>query len=295
MKINLDKNSGFCWGVNRTIGTVEQIIEDNPGRQVYVLGEIIHNPKEQERLRQLGMKVLTHEELGGFKDDNAILIIRAHGEPPETYKKAEALDVRLIDATCPLVKNLQESIRNYYEKGYQIVIYGKKDHPEVLGLRGVCNDDCIVVSTVDESIHMVDYNKKTALFSQTTMNGITYDAIRKNIEQRSNDVVQTGQVERIFETKDTICKSVVDREKHLREFAGENDSIIFVAGKNSSNGRSLFNMVKSLNDKSHFVEDITEIDPNWFDGVKSIGVSGATSTPKWYLERTIEAIERMIR
>ena len=170
MKVSVDKSAGFCWGVVRTVDIAEETLKDNPDQEIYVLGHIIHNPKEIERLENSGLKTMTHDDFEEVaKKDNKKVIIRAHGEPPATYEKAKALGVDIVDATCPLVTNLQNRIKKYHDKGYQIVIFGKENHPEIVGVRGVINDDCIVIKTVDEALAKVNFDKKTMLFSQTTM------------------------------------------------------------------------------------------------------------------------------
>jgi 4-hydroxy-3-methylbut-2-en-1-yl diphosphate reductase len=289
MKVTVDNNSGFCWGVVRTVEIAEQELAENG--KLYSLGEIIHNPVEIERLEEKGLKTVRADDLSKLKD--AKVLIRAHGEPPETYRKARDLGIELIDATCPVVTKVQERIRKFYDKQYQIVIFGKKDHAEVIGLVGHTNNTAIVVKSLAE-LDQIDYTKKTVLFSQTTMDKETFYAIRDAIKNRIQAEFEIGTFEEMaidFHAKDTICGQVSGRDKKLREFAHCNDIVIFVAGKMSSNGKVLFEIAKSENEKTFFVENEDDLVPEWFDGVATVGISGATSTPQWLMERVKKTIE----
>lgn len=283
MRITIDESSGFCWGVVRTIEIVEEILQKE--NNVFVLGNIIHNPREIERLEKKGLKTISHEDLSKIAAQKPKVIIRAHGEPPSTYLLAKKLGIELIDATCPLVTALQKRVKKFYKQGYQIVILGKKEHAEIIGIRGVCNDECIVVRSVEEAIEKVDLKRKTVLFSQTTMDKATFYKIKDVLEKHSIELINGSEIDKHFIAKDTICKYVADREDTLRKFASENDIIIFVAGRDSSNGRSLFKVCNSVNQNTYFIEDICEIDYSWLDNVENIGITGATSTPQWYLEK----------
>lgn len=289
MNITVDKNSGFCWGVVRTVEIAEQELGESG--KLYSLGEIIHNPVEIDRLGEKGLKTIRHEDLANIKD--AKVLIRAHGEPPETFRKARDLGVELIDATCPVVTKVQERIRKFYDKNYQIVIFGKKEHAEVIGLVGHTNNTAIVIKSVDE-IDKLDFTKKTVLFSQTTMDKETFYAIRDAMKQRITAEFEVGTFEDMaidFHAKDTICGQVSGRDKKLREFAKENDIIIFVAGKMSSNGKVLFHIAQSENKRTYFIENENDLQPEWFTGVETVGISGATSTPQWLMERVKKEIE----
>ncbi len=291
MIFEIDDSSGFCWGVVRTIDKVEKSLNEYPDRQIYVLGQIIHNPREIERLGQRGLKTISHEDfdtLNGKK--NIKVIIRAHGEPPSTYLKAAAMEIGLIDATCPLVRNLQSRVRRACVDGYSIVIFGKQEHPEVIGLRGVCNDDCIVVRSVDEALSKVNFDRKTLLVSQTTMDKPTFIAIAEALKNKLKGL-GLPDADDFFEVQNTICKFVTRREASLRAFAQKNDVVLFVAGRNSSNGKSLFITATEANPRSYFIEDIKEIDYNWFDGAEKIGITGATSTPQWYMQQIRDALD----
>jgi 4-hydroxy-3-methylbut-2-en-1-yl diphosphate reductase len=292
MIVTIDKSAGFCWGVVRTIEIAEK--EMNAGRRLVSLGDIIHNPKEIERLDDMGMRTIAHEDLETLAPDTRVLI-RAHGEPPSTYRTAVARGLQLVDATCPVVTKLQERIRRFYDDGYQVVIFGKKDHAEVIGLRGVCHDDCIVVKNLDEVKESVDLSRKTVLFSQTTMDKPNFADIRAWMQQRVEElVVDTAEsLATEFHAKDTICGQVSGREQKLREFAAQNDVMVFIAGRKSSNGKVLYDICRDENPRTHFIEDISEIDPAWFAGVSRVGISGATSTPHWLMLKTMEAILQM--
>lgn len=289
MNVNIDDSAGFCWGVVRTINKVEEILKNNPDREVYVLGEIIHNPREIERLEKVGLKTVFNHELDKIKNKDAIVIVRAHGEPPETYELANSLQLELIDLTCPLVQSLQQLVKKHYDDGYQIVIFGKREHAEVIGLRGVCNDESIVVRTAQEAVEKVDFKRKTFLVSQTTMNKPIFYLIKEALENKV-DTLKISEENGIFKSKNTICKFVSGREDKLTEFAQNNDIIIFVAGRNSSNGRSLYNVCKSANEKTYFVEDTNEIRAEWLEATENIGITGATSTPQWYMEHVKDYI-----
>jgi 4-hydroxy-3-methylbut-2-en-1-yl diphosphate reductase len=289
MNVTVDTNSGFCWGVVRTVEIAEQELAESG--KLYSLGEIIHNPEEIERLGAKGLKTIRHEDLAKVKD--AKVLIRAHGEPPETYRKARDLGIELIDATCPVVTKVQERIRKFYDRQYQVVIFGKKDHAEVIGLVGHTNNTAVVVKSVDD-LEKIDFTKKTVLFSQTTMDKETFYAIRDAIKERIQAEFEVGTFEEMaidFHAKDTICGQVSGRDKKLREFARINDVVIFVAGKMSSNGKVLYEIAKSENKQTYFIEDENELLPEWFDGVEHVGISGATSTPQWLMERVKKTIE----
>lgn len=292
MKVTVDPNSGFCWGVVRTIEIAEQELHDS--KKLYSLGDIIHNPIEIERLGEEGLKTISHADLEHIKD--AKVLIRAHGEPPETYRRAKELGIELIDATCPVVTKVQERIRKFYDKDYQIVIFGKKDHAEVIGLVGHTNGTAIVIKSVEE-VSKLDLTKKTVLFSQTTMDKATFYAIRDEIQAKIKAEFEVGTFEEMaidFHAKDTICGQVSGRDKKLREFARSNDVMIFVAGRKSSNGKVLYEIAKEENPHTYFVEDEKELQHEWFENFETVGISGATSTPQWLMQRIKSSIEEMV-
>lgn len=298
MNVTIDSNSGFCWGVVRTVQIAEdQLAENRDQRNTYVLGHIIHNPKEIERLEGKGLKTISVEEFPSIANSGAKVLIRAHGEPPETYRKAFQHGIEIIDATCPVVTKLQERVRKFYDQQYQIVIFGKKNHAEVLGVRGVVNDQCIVIKTVEEALAEVDLTKKTVLFSQTTMDRPTFRDVTAALQSRLDELV-VEPMEDIavdFHSKDTICGQVSGREAKLAQFAADNDVIVFVAGRASSNGKVLYNVAKNSNEKTFFIEDGSELEVGWFEGAQSVGISGATSTPQWYMEQIAQEIDTLCK
>jgi 4-hydroxy-3-methylbut-2-en-1-yl diphosphate reductase len=284
VKISIDPNAGFCWGVVRAIDFAENELKNTP--KVYSLGDIIHNTAEVNRLNGLGLETISVNDFPQLEKGSKVLI-RAHGEPPSTYREAEKYGLEIIDATCPVVTKVQERIRKFFDNDYQVVIFGKKDHAEVVGLRGVTNDTAVVVISVEEALEKVNFRKPTVLFSQTTMDRETFSKIAFALKERVEEL-QIGSIEdeaNKFMAKNTICGQVSGRDKKLREFAKANDVIIFAAGKKSSNGKVLFNIVKEENPQSYFVEDEGEIQFGWFENAGSIGITGATSTPQWLMER----------
>ncbi len=291
MKITIDQHAGFCWGVVRTIDIAEEELKET--QRLYSLGSIIHNPLEVKRLASEGLETVTHEDfekLGGQK-----VLIRAHGEPPSTYELAKKHGVTLIDATCPVVTKVQERIRKFVDKGYQIVIFGKKDHAEVIGLVGHTNNEAVVIKSVDE-ISKVDVSRKTVLFSQTTMDKPTFYEIANVLRERIKEF-EVGTFEEAaidFHAKDTICGQVSGRDKKLRAYAMENEVMIFVAGRHSSNGKVLYDICRDANPTTYFVEDEAELKKEWFDGKSSVGISGATSTPQWLMEKIRNSIDQMV-
>lgn len=295
MNVRIDSSSGFCWGVVRSVNIAEGTLKNNNiEKKTYVLGSIIHNPKETERLAEKGLETITHEDFERIsKDGPADVIIRAHGEPPSTYAKAEQYGIHIIDATCPLVTGLQNRVKRFYDKGYNIVIYGKINHPEVIGIRGMINDNCIIVKSVEEVLEKVDFSKKLALFSQTTMEKPTYIKIRDLIASKVESFVEGGDSKEHFQSKNTLCNQVWGREDKVVDFALQNDLIIFVAGRNSSNGISLFKHMLKKNPNMYYIEDVDELKREWFEGSENVGITGATSTPNWYLEKVKFQIEDM--
>jgi len=290
MKVSVDRNSGFCWGVVRTIDIAEEQMQEN--RELYSLGPVIHNPVEIERLRKKGLTPVTHDELPQLAGKR--VLIRAHGEPPETYERARALGIALIDSTCPVVTKVQERIHKFFNDGYQIVIFGKKDHAEVIGLVGQTDGQAVVVKSAAE-VEKVDPKRKTVLFSQTTMDKPTFYEIARVLREKIADVV-VGTFEESaidFHAKDTICGQVAGRDKKLREFAASNDVMIFVAGRNSSNGKVLYDICRQANPRSYFIEQEDELQREWLSGAATVGISGATSTPQWLMERVRHFIEEI--
>ncbi len=293
MKISIDKSAGFCWGVVRAIDFAESELKTSS--KIYSLGDVIHNTAEVQRLNRLGLETISVDDFDKIPVGSKVLI-RAHGEPPSTYKKALDCGIEIIDATCPVVTRVQERIKKFYDKNYQIVIFGKKDHAEVIGLNGVTANEAIIIRSLDEALKEIDLRKPTVLFSQTTMDKSEFariaDALKSKVAELVIGSIEDEAVE--FHAKDTICGQVSGREKKLREFAKVNDVIIFTAGKKSSNGKVLYNICKEENNKTFFVENIDEIEWNWFDGVNSIGITGATSTPHWVMNEIKSVLEKKL-
>ncbi|HET6400543.1 MAG TPA: 4-hydroxy-3-methylbut-2-enyl diphosphate reductase [Candidatus Kapabacteria bacterium] len=303
MIVTVDKNSGFCWGVVRAVNIAEaELASQNDGeRKLYVLGDIIHNPVEVERLRSEGLATISHADFERIAEENrsfgieSKILIRAHGEPPSTFEKLRELGLGMVDATCPVVAKVQERIYKFYEKGYQIVIFGKKEHAEVIGLRGVVNDEAIVVTSVEEALANIKFERPTVIFSQTTMDRPTFREIRDRLKERIADlVVDTMEETAIeFQAKDTICGQVSGRETKLVELARSQDVMVFVAGRNSSNAKVLYHISLDANPRTHFIEDEREIDPAWFENAETVAVTGATSTPQWLMQHVADAIYKM--
>jgi len=291
MVVTIDKSAGFCWGVVRAVEFAEKELSKTP--DMFSLGEIIHNTEEIERLKKLGLTTVTVEDFPKLERGSKVLI-RAHGEPPSTYKKAQECRIELIDATCPVVTKVQERIRKYYDNGFQVIIFGKKDHAEVIGLRGVTNNQAVVVISVEEALKNVSFDKPSVLFSQTTMDRETFNAIKETLEAKIKHLETASLEEEAleFHAKNTICGQVSGRDKKLREFARQNDLVIFTAGKKSSNGKVLYNIAKEENPNIRFAETIDELEKDWFNGVKTVGITGATSTPQWVMVQMKEFIEK---
>ena len=288
MNVTIDRSSGFCWGVVRTIDIAEQELAES--NDLFSIGDVIHNPVEILRLAEKGLKTITLSELEKAKGGR--VLIRAHGEPPTTYKRAKELGITIIDATCPVVTKVQERIRRFYADGYQVVIFGKKEHAEVIGLIGQTNGEAIVIKSLDE-IGNVALDRKTVLFSQTTMDKPTFYVLKEELQKRIKDLV-VGSIEDEaieFHAKDTICGQVSGRDKKIREFAASNDVVLFVAGRNSSNGKVLYAIAKEANPRTYFIEDDRELQDAWFGGVENVGITGATSTPQWLMEKVKKTIE----
>lgn len=286
MVIEIDNNSGFCPGVVRAIGTAEKEL----GREgkLYCLGDIVHNGQEVERLAAMGLKCIEQEEFRRMRGGRVLL--RAHGEPPTTYTTAAENSIKLIDATCKVVLQLQKKIKQAYSSHpeAQIVIYGKVGHAEVVGLNGQCKNKAIIVER-EQDLDKIDYNREIILFSQTTMSIETFGKIVEEIKTRIQ-----GK-ETAFTYYDTICRQVANRIPNIKAFAQKYDLILFIAGKKSSNGRILFDECKQVNSNSHHITSANEIKDEWFVNITSTGICGATSTPKWQMEEVKERIKEVIK
>lgn len=285
MKIMIDPDSGFCFGVNRAIQTAENELE--AGHAVFSLGELVHNQVQMDKLKEKGLKVVTHADLPTLKGKT--VLFRAHGEPPETFQLANELGITVIDATCPIVTKLQKRINISFEKdeksSLQIVIYGKNGHAEVAGLNGNAGNKAIIINS-ENDFRLIDFSKPIHLFSQTTMDAEGYQSIESAIRQRMQ---LAGNPD--LEINKSVCRQVSGRAPSLRKFAASYNVIIFVAGHNSANGAYLFGICKMTNERSYLVNDIHDIDNHWFNGVETVGVSGATSTPGWQIEQVADYIK----
>lgn len=282
--IEIDKDSGFCFGVVNAIEKAEQELQKS--HHLYCLGDIVHNSDEVERLSKAGLEVIEHQDLPDLHHTK--LLFRAHGEPPVVYEQAQKNQVEIIDATCPVVLALQKRISKAYlqHPEAQIVIYGKKGHAEVNGLVGQTAGNAIVVEN-EADLKDVDFEKPIVLFSQTTKSIDGFNALVGQIEQKIQDAS-------LFTYYDTICRQVANRMEHIRKFAREHELIFFVSGKKSSNGKVLFEECKKQNDRTYFVSSPDEITPEMYAGETSIGVCGATSTPKWQMEAVKSKLKILI-
>lgn len=286
VRIEIDKDSGFCFGVTTAISKAEEQLE--AGGTLYCLGDIVHNSDEVKRLADKGMTTITHDDLDRLHDVRVLL--RAHGEPPATYAVARKNGISIIDATCPVVLRLQQRIKESYregaERGRQIVIYGKPGHAEVNGLVGQTDGNAIVVQGMDD-LGNIDYSRDVDLYSQTTMSLSGFKEVISEIERR----MQPGATFRSF---DTICRQVANRVDSLRRFASEHDLVLFVSGKKSSNGKFLYSECHGVNPSTRLISDENDINPDWLKGIKRIGICGATSTPRWLMERVKVHIGNML-
>ena len=295
MKVTIDANSGFCFGVVYAIQMAEDELDLNGN--LYCLGDIVHNGEEVDRLKAKGLQIINHEELANLKDCK--VLIRAHGEPPSTYQLALKNNIELIDASCPVVLKLQHRVKTSFESAEitngQIVIYGQPGHAEVNGLVGQTEGKAIVVFTEDD-LDQIDYSKPVHFFSQTTKSTKGFEKMVQMIQGRIIDFKGSLE-ENDFITNDTLCRQVSNREPHMRRFSMEHEVIIFVSGKKSSNGKALYSVCKETNQESYFISNADELDANWFEGKESIGIAGATSTPMWLMEDVkskIETFEKVI-
>lgn len=279
MLIEIDEGSGFCFGVTTAIKKAEEVLASHGN--LYCLGDIVHNGREVDRLKKLGLLTVNHHDLEQMHDSTVLL--RAHGEPPQTYAVAKSHNISVIDATCPVVLNLQKRIRKAYEEGDQIVIYGKNGHAEVVGLVGQTDGSAVVIESLEDAKRL-DFGHDIQLFSQTTK---SLEGFREIVEYIGENMKDGAR----FSYFDTICRQVANRMPNIRKFAARHDVILFVCGKKSSNGKVLYNQCLTVNPRTYMVDDPSEIDFSWFDGVKSVGICGATSTPKWLMEDCKRRIE----
>lgn len=282
LTVEIDRESGFCHGVTRAINKAEE--ELAACQPLFCLGDIVHNDQECSRLHRMGLRTITHE---GFKSlRGARVLLRAHGEPPSTYTEARERDIALLDATCPVVLNLQRRIRAEHEEGRcQIVIFGKRGHAEVVGLVGQTAGHAVVIENLEDAARL-DFSRPISLYSQTTMSLDSFHKITDYIREHIHDGVP-------FTFHDTICRQVANRIPNIRAFAQRHDVVLFVAGSKSSNGSILFNECKAVNPRSHRVEASSQIQADWLQGADSVGICGATSTPTWLMEQCRDAINSL--
>ncbi|MEI6683900.1 MAG: 4-hydroxy-3-methylbut-2-enyl diphosphate reductase [Bacteroidota bacterium] len=287
MQVIIDDHSGFCFGVSYAIGVAERELHENPS--LFCLGDIVHNETEVARLAGMGLKIISHADLSSLHDCK--VMIRAHGEPPETYRTAFHNNIELIDASCPIVLNLQHSVYQGYlemkEKNGQVVIYGKAGHAEVNGLAGQTDGTAIVVAG-EKELSLIDFSRPVRCYSQTTMAVDGYYDLVEMIRQRMAEAANGKVVD--FDWNDSICRQVSNRTTHLREFAGKCDVVVFVGGRKSSNAMILFKVVSGTNPNSYLVSEASEIREGWFKDARLAGVCGATSTPVWLMEQIADKI-----
>ncbi len=286
MKIEIDNQSGFCFGVMRATTTAENQLAQ--GQPLYCLGDIVHNGQEVDRLTRLGLITIEHQQFEQLNNVNVLL--RAHGEPPHTYEIARRNNIKIIDATCPVVLKLQQKIHQAYtaHPEAQIVIYGKIGHAEVIGLEGQTDGNAIVIED-ENDLSKIDFTRPIILFSQTTKSIEGFNTLVNTIKEKLS--TQNGIH---FEYHDTICRNVANRIPNIRQFASQFDVILFVAGAKSSNGKVLFSECQSVNPRTHLVSSPDELQPQWLHNAQSVGICGATSTPKWLMESIKQKINDIL-
>lgn len=292
--VEIDSNSGFCFGVVTAIEKAEA--ELGKGEQLACLGDIVHNASEVERLRLRGLRTITHDDLDMLHD--SAVLLRAHGEPPTTYERLRRNHNRVIDATCPVVLRLQKRIKMAYDDARRlksegerrdmplILIYGKPGHAEVNGLVGQTEGTAVVIQSADE-LDNIDLDRDILLYSQTTK---SIDGFRNLVEE-----IKKRKLKGTFEYFDTICRQVATRSEKIKEFASTHDTIIFVSGAKSSNGKVLLEECRKVNPRTYLVTDGNELEPAWLEGAVRIGICGATSTPAWLMEQVARQVEALTR
>ena len=278
MRVEIDERSGCCFGVVRAISEAEKALGE---------GDIVHNRVEVQRLEALGLRTVTHDEMPRLA--GCRLFIRAHGEPPTTYAAAQRLGITLIDATCPVVARLQRRVKEAHEAmravGGQVVILGKRGHAEVVGLTGQVAEPTIVIEGAGD-LAQIDFTRPIHFLSQTTQSVALFGQLGAEMKRRAADPAQVR-------LDDTICRQVSGREEHLAQFAARFDAVLFVCGRKSSNGKVLFEVCRRANPRTYNIEEAAEIDPAWLEGAASVGICGATSTPRWLMQRVAEAVEAL--
>lgn len=287
MSVVIDPNAGFCFGVVKAIDAAEKQL--SVSHQLYCLGDIVHNNEEVQRLAKMGLSVIDNVSMAELPPTT--VLIRAHGEPPSTYAMARQRGITLIDATCPIVLALQKKIRDGYEQmlsvGGQVAIFGKKGHAEVVGLNGQTDNTAIIVSSPDD-IDSIDIHRPLRLYSQTTMSREDYNRLIANIEKR---IAERGVEDADFVAHNTICSRVANRATQLEAFASSVELVVFVSGVNSSNGHYLYEYCRKVQPQTRMISSPDEIEPAWFHGIERVGITGATSTPRWLMEQVKLKIE----
>ena len=282
MKVEIDEHSGFCFGVVNAISKAEEELRKG---ELYCIGDIVHNSREVERLEQMGLRSIDHEQFQQLRDCR--VLFRAHGEPPSSYETAKRNHIEVVDASCPVVLHLQQKIREAHERmqtaGGQVVIYGQRGHAEVNGLVAQTDGEAIVVEGVAD-VEQIDFSKPLVVFSQTTKSLEGFERVVERIKCLARDSV---------EVNDTICRKVANRIPQLRDFASRHDVILFVSGGKSSNGRQLFNVCREMNPRTYFIQETGDLQAEIFQGIRSVGISGATSTPKWAMEEIAEKVKSL--
>jgi len=287
MKVEVDEKSGFCFGVDLAVKKAEEEILKSG--KVYCLGQIVHNDMEVKRLEDMGMITINHDDLKTLKD--VTVLIRAHGEPPETYEIAKTNGINIIDASCPIVLKFQKRVikaHNEDEQQNQVVIYGEKNHPEVIGLSGQIGYQAIVVEKI-EDLDKIDLSKPVKLFSQTTKPASSYKKIADSLSEKMSSTIETVSLK----INNTTCGQVSGRDQNLIEFSKTHDVVIFVGGKKSSNAKTLYELCKNVNGRTFFISEIEDLKKEWFTKNDKVGVCGATSTPRWLMDKTKESIENL--
>jgi 4-hydroxy-3-methylbut-2-enyl diphosphate reductase len=275
LAVNIDKSSGFCFGVVYAIDMAEDILDQDS--YLYCLGDIVHNDEEVKRLTNKGLRIIDHDALQLLRNEK--VLIRAHGEAPSTYQLALENQLTLIDASCPVVLKLQNRIKHSYDQKEQILIFGKHGHAEVIGLEGQTNGDAIVFQDIAE-LDNIELPASFTLYSQTTKSTDKFYAIKAELMSRGYEV----------NANDTICRQVSNRYAELEKFVGGYDKIVFVSGKKSSNGKVLFDVCKKHNEQSYFISNVDDLDLSWFNAEDKVGICGATSTPMWLMEQVKERL-----
>ena len=276
LKIKIDINSGFCFGVTNAINKAENILQQK--HELYCLGELVHNKEELRRLEQKRLKIIKYGDLTNLK--NKRVLFRAHGEPPESYKLAKKNNNTIIDASCPTILKIQKQIKDSYNNKENIYIFGKHNHPEIIGLTGQVNNNAIVFEDINE-LKINKLPRKLTLFSQTTKDINSFFEIVDILKQNGIDV----------KVQNTICKQVYKRQEELNDFAKGHNKIIFIADKSSSNGKVLFDECKNINPETYFVSSVMQIKKEWFNKNESVGICGATSTPMWLMKNAKKYLE----